>query len=94
MATVVILQKGRSKSQHIMPLVRRLTMCAASNNFIVVAKHVPGKLNTIADSLSRLQLERFRRLAPHADVHPQQIPYLQDIFWNYDQWSRNFGTPP
>ncbi|XP_033744158.1 uncharacterized protein LOC117330047 [Pecten maximus] len=84
-ATVAILHKGRSKSAHIMPLMRRLTMCAARNNFVVMATHVPGKLNLIADSLSRLQMARFRTLAPEADYIPCQVPHPKDILWNSEE---------
>lgn len=73
-ATVMILQKGRSKCKHIMQLVRRLVLIAAKHNFSFNAKHVPGVCNQISDSLSRLQELRFRRLAPEAQQHPMQIP--------------------
>ena len=41
-ATVHIINKGRSKWQPIVQLMRRLTGCAASGNFIVIASHIPG----------------------------------------------------
>ena len=53
-ATVAILQKGRSKSSYIMPLVSRLTLVAAKQNFIILSKHEPGRENSSPDSLSRL----------------------------------------
>ena len=82
-ATVAILQKGRSKSHHIMPLVRRLTLLAAQHNFVFLSRHVPGKNNDISDSLSRLQMDRFRRLAPSlASRKPCVVPPLQDVLWN------------
>ena len=39
-------------------------------NFYFKALHVPGHYNDIADSFSRFQQTRFRRLAPHADHQP------------------------
>ncbi|XP_021339760.1 uncharacterized protein LOC110440977 [Mizuhopecten yessoensis] len=81
-ATVAILCKGRSKSPHIMPLVRRLTLCACTFNFTVLSKHVPGHLNNIADSLSRLQIARFRRLAPYAARFPCKVPLPTSVMWN------------
>ena len=50
-ATVHITNKGRSKVQPIMRLMRRLTWCAASRNFIIIAKHIRGINNNIADAL-------------------------------------------
>ncbi|XP_021355083.1 uncharacterized protein LOC110451409 [Mizuhopecten yessoensis] len=49
-------------------------MCAAKNMFVVSSQHVTGKCNMIADSLSRLQMDRFRRLAPEADHIPEATP--------------------
>ena len=74
-ATVAILQKGRSKSSHnIMPLVRRLTLISAQYNFVFLSQHVPGRLNIIADCLSRLQVAKFQLLVPHAKTLPCQVP--------------------
>ena len=55
-ATVHIINEGRSKVQPIMRLMRRLTWCAASGNFIIIAKHIPGINNNIADALSRFHI--------------------------------------
>jgi hypothetical protein len=74
MATVHILNKGRSKSPAIMKLMRRLVIVAATNNFMFQAAHIPGALNIIADSLSRFQMDRFREAAPESRAEPCQIP--------------------
>jgi hypothetical protein len=47
---------------------------AARHSFTFTASHVPGKLNPIADSLSRFQFQRFRQLAPQADPVATAIP--------------------
>jgi hypothetical protein len=73
-ATAAIINKGRSKCPTIMTLVRRLIYCAARYNFMFKRIYFEGKKNEIADSLSRLQTSRFRRLAPEADTHQCQIP--------------------
>lgn len=72
--TVAIIKKGRSKSPDIMKLMRRLTWTAATNGFIIYAEHIPGKKNAIADALSRLQITRFRQLAPTAEHQPCACP--------------------
>ena len=58
----------------IMSLVRFLSLLAARHSFSFTASPVRGKSNPIADSLSRFQFQRFRRLAPLADSIPTQIP--------------------
>lgn len=82
LSTVHIIQKGRSKCLAIMKLMRTLTWTAAINNFHFSSKHVFGVLNDTADSLSRLQLQRFRECAPEADVVPQACPLPKQIIWD------------
>ncbi|XP_062592348.1 uncharacterized protein LOC134253777 [Saccostrea cucullata] len=77
--TVAIINKGRSKCPKIMALVRRLTLCAATNNFVFKSKYLEGKRNVIADSLSRLQITRFQQLAPDADKTPCKVPEYQEV---------------
>ena len=50
-----------------MQLVRPFVLQCLHFNVSVKAVHVPGKSNTIADALSRFQMERFRLAAPQAD---------------------------
>jgi hypothetical protein len=73
-ATVHILNKGRSPCKSIMKLMRRLVIVAATSNFHFLATHVPGRTNQIADALSRLNLQKFRQLAPEAAPEPCQVP--------------------
>ena len=72
--TVAIINKGRSSSLPIMSLLRRLTWITVTHNFIIRAAHIPGHFNTIADSLSRFSFQKFRQLAPEAEVHPTPVP--------------------
>ena len=55
-------------------LLRSLFLAAARHSFWVSASHVPGRLNGIADALSRFQLQRFRTLAPSASPEPTPVP--------------------
>ena len=64
MATVQILNKGRSKNNVINKLMRMLTWITAQCNFTVHAEHFPGKLNDITDAISLFQMKKFRSLAP------------------------------
>ncbi|XP_033759499.1 uncharacterized protein LOC117341746 [Pecten maximus] len=81
-ATVAIVNKGRSKYLYIMELMRKLTWCACIHNFNFRSKHVPGNCNSISDSLSRLQIRRFRNLAPQADLKPHQCPLYSEVIWS------------
>ena len=49
-----------------MALVRMLYFCAAQHNIHVLLTHVAETDNSIADSLSRFQVQRFHKLAPEA----------------------------
>lgn len=55
-------------------LLRSLFLAAARHSFWVSAIHVPGRVNSIADALSRSQFQRFRSLAPSAAVEPTPVP--------------------
>ena len=57
-----------------MRLVRPLVLALMCFNIQVRALHIEGKLNDIADSLSRFQMDRFRLLVPKADPAPSDIP--------------------
>ena len=54
-AVVHVINNQTSKDKDLMSLIRQLTVALMNNNLILRAKHVPGKLNIIADALSRFQ---------------------------------------
>ena len=56
-----------------MKLVRALFFIAAQCNFIIYVRHLFGVDNSIADSLSRSLMARFRLLAPGADSEPTPV---------------------
>ena len=68
-AVVDIINKQTSHEPKIMVLVRRLVL-----NCLKLYKHIPGILNRECDLLSRLQVDKFKLLAPHADVQPSLVP--------------------
>lgn len=65
-----------------MLLMRQLTWYAIRFNFAIFAEHLPGTRNNIADSLSRLQMDRFRALAPLAQIQPYQCPHPTAVMWS------------
>ena len=78
-ATVNIINKGRSSSQEIMPLMRFITWTSVMHNFIVKAAHVPGCLNNLADCLSRFKFQEFLQRCPTAKPFPLVCPAYKDL---------------
>ncbi|KAK3084124.1 hypothetical protein FSP39_008557 [Pinctada imbricata] len=73
-ALVAIINKKTSKSKRVMSLVRHFVLHSLLHNIQSKAIHVPGKKNSIADSLSRQEWRRFRRNFPQADETPCTVP--------------------
>ena len=71
---VHVWQSGTSSNRNIMTLVRQLFFFCAQRNINILMQHLPGSTNILADPLSRLQVDVFRRRFPEADVHPAQVP--------------------
>ena len=65
---VHVLRTGTSKSPALMELVRTLFYLSATFQFELSATWIDTKVNTVADSLSRLDFYKFWRLVPQADV--------------------------
>ena len=69
-----------------MTLVRIALLAAAKHNMVVFLAHIRGVDNVLADRLSRLQVENFRKLHPQASPVPmsleaQQLTRLQTTPW-------------
>ena len=73
-AVVHIINKQTSKEKTVMKLFRRLVVTALKLNITLFAEHIPGKNNSLADFLSRLQVNEFQRAAPGIDEHPTPVP--------------------
>lgn len=67
-------QAGTSKSPQLMVLVRAIFFEAANHQFSLSLKHIPGVQNTIADYISRFQVQKFKALAPDTDTSPTTLP--------------------
>ena len=57
-----------------MHLLRCLFFISEHFKFLVEAVHLPGKLNTSADALSRNYMRQFFQVMPEANPHPTPIP--------------------
>ena len=82
-ALVHVINKNSCRDKFLMSFMRQLVLVCLQNNILFRARHVPGIKNDLADSLSRLQIQRFRRLAPaHMQLAPVPIPtVLQPEHW-------------
>ena len=74
-ALVAILNQKTSKLKPIMHLVRILVLHCLRFNIELKSRHIPDQLNCQADALSRLQVARFKELAPNSDRVPTEIPF-------------------
>ena len=77
-SVVDIINRGRSKIPFIMKFVRKLIWLEAQYSFVIRARHISGVSNSIADSLSRFQFQKFHRLAK-ADRLPVKCPPASDL---------------
>ena len=73
-SVVVVLKSGTSRDHHLMGLLHHLSLLAIRHSFKLTASSVRSLANPVADSLSHFQFQRFRRLAPQADLTPSVIP--------------------
>ena len=76
--TVVVgmINKMSSSCKRCMHLLRLLALNNLRFNRRISAKYIDTKSNFLADSLSRGQLEHFRRLGPHMNEQPDVISEL------------------
>eukprot|EP00732_Lithocolla_globosa_P002329 Lithocolla_globosa_v1_NODE_1500_length_2529_cov_15.569119.p1 type:complete len:442 gc:universal NODE_1500_length_2529_cov_15.569119:472-1797(+) len=81
---VDVLRSGSTACDTFMDLVRILHFEAAENSFQFSVTHIEGTRNSIADSLSRFQVARFRELAPQADHDPCPIPQLNSLLYRFE----------
>ena len=74
-ALVHVINKQSCKDKVLMTFVRRMVLVCLKHNLVFKAKHIPGVHNVLADSLSRLQVQTFKRLAPQGmDILPAEVP--------------------
>ena len=80
---VHVINKQSSKDKSLMFFVRKLVLICLDYNIVFKAKHIAGVKNRLADSLSRLQVQSFKQLAPaHMDKLPTGMPlHLQPQSW-------------
>ena len=83
-ALVHVINNQSCSDKDLMLFVRELVLVCLCHNVRFKAKHIRGLYNKLADSLSHLQLQTFRQLAPaHMHPFPTEIPHhLQPLNWH------------
>ena len=59
MSVVSLLRSGTSRDPNVMVLLCHLSLMAAHHSFAFTASHQPGRDNSIADTLSPFDFQRF-----------------------------------
>ena len=93
-AVVAIVNHGSSKNAEAMQLMRCLSFIAATFDFRLVATHIRGRDNILADALSRDNWSLFNSLYPQASKEATPIPpALLDLLvvampdWTCRRWT-------
>ena len=73
-ALVHVINRQSCRDPSLMVFVRELVSICLKHNILLKAKHLPGVHNTLADSLSRLQVALFKKMAPPS-MYPTEIPF-------------------
>ncbi|KAJ1089309.1 hypothetical protein NDU88_002460 [Pleurodeles waltl] len=73
-SVVNLVNSQRAREEKALKLLRVFLLKCLTFNVIIKAKYVPGVNNDVADALSRFQWQRFRGLAPGADVLKTAVP--------------------
>ena len=76
---VPVLTKHTSRDSLVMILIRRLVLCCLRNNIVLQARWIKGSKNVLADFLSRLQIDKFKKACPWADKVPTSVPALPKL---------------
>ncbi|XP_033730175.1 uncharacterized protein LOC117319492 [Pecten maximus] len=77
-ALVPVINKQSARDPFIMRLIRKLVLSCLQYNILFKCVHVRGHDNLLADALSRLQVEKFKKLCPSASPEPTPVQALLD----------------
>ena len=98
-AVVAIINLGSSKNSVAIQLRRCLGFIAANWNFHMLASHIKGVDNILADALSRDNLSLFRSRYPRANSSPAIIPeavldllLLREPDWTCKRWTSQWSS--
>ena len=72
-ALIHVINRQSCKDKELMFFVPKLVLACLRYNIVLKAKHIAGVNNILADALSRLQVQAFKRMAPQMDSSPTPI---------------------
>ena len=81
-SVVHVINKQTSRDTYLLSLIRKMVLICRRNNILFRAKHIPGIKKGLADSLSRLQVDKFKSLSQGMDRVPTPLPeHLRPEIW-------------
>jgi len=93
-AAVAAINNGTSTLEESAHLLRCLAFLTAHHQCEIVARHIPGQHNVLADALSRNNIELFRMLHPQAQPWPAVLPeqlirllIIEQPDWTSQRWT-------
>lgn len=73
-SVVHVINKQTTKDTKMLVLLRTMVLICLRNNIFFRARHIQGVKNVLADSLSRLQVDKFQTLSCGMDPSPTPLP--------------------
>jgi len=73
-SVVHVINQQTFENKESLYLLRQLFLTCLQHNILFRARHIQGKKNILADSLSRLLVGRFKTLAPDVEESPTVVP--------------------
>ena len=93
-AVVATIKLGSRKEAHTIHLRRCLASLEAVGEFILLAEHVKGKDNVVADALSRNKLLLSRSVIQGAEKEVEEVPQrlmallaVGELNWSKQEWT-------
>ena len=96
-AVVSVLNSINGSDPQLMRLIRLMVFLAAKHDFWFSASHIPGRLNSGADAISRNKLNAFFKEVPQTAPSPTTLSYslvklvASDVTWSSPLWVRLFN---
>lgn len=97
-AAVCAINRRSCRDPSLMHLLRCLFFLETHYQFELVASHIPGVENSLADDLSCYLLPSFLSKVPHMDPSPSPLPpqlpalLLEPCSWTSLVWTRRFSS--
>ena len=89
MVTVYVMNTGRAKSRDLQRASRELAFLAATGEFELKSRHLPGAQNRVADWLSRMhcnETARWRFAEWNKKHHSREVQVPDQFFFLNDSW--------